>query len=964
MTSRERSIKLSDLQAISAAFAKREHELVQATTAATRELEALSSRLLSNEERLGAIDADAARTARSLSLVEQGLAALGEAQAVLARDSSDSSSCLDELKKEVGLVRDELRRVALDPRFESVSEELDRLGQGVERLSERFAGTDARIEETAAAAVQAARSADGLDREFREHRSAVDALRIPDRLSEIRSDCLDRALRLTRQVEESERALRSSMETLVGRTSELEAELRRALERIDESAARDRGRLDQLRQEWRSELDEVASRVRKSAEEAAEGRLSIARQVSEVESRLLAREVAAKASLQENVRSALDAFQDSSLRQRAWLRLQLDPVLGRLDELDRDVADAATHRIAELSEFRDEHRRQVGELRQVLEEQASRTAEVGETLDRLRHAQAEAFASCNANDERGTELQKALVGHDGRIAVLDDAIRSIEERLASLSAREAAVPALWQAIEERLKREQAASFDERIEGVLRGIDEIRSALAHTAEAVRSDADTRVNALRCELSQVADAVARLEQTVESRHRLERTLHDSVSRRLDGEMLRLHGEREESEARFSALARRVDASTEADEGIRAAIEAGARSARSDLEHSMISLRNELRGQIEGLSARLWAAEQRADAIHSRTESLEAEHDATKRGWLWRIARPLAPARVAGPLQPSTTSPDPASHPPSAPFFPARAKEEIPARVAPPAPADAVTPPGAAAASPQTTSLCISRHETMTTNPNTNRVVARNLGELLAMHDERFVHSAYLNILGRQPDPEGFASYLGLVREGAEKMQIVASLACSDEGKAVGSALPGLAEGVERWVRSGGIVKRLRRHLAAPVDPSIDARLRAIENRLAVIAEGRSSADEAIAESVTQNVVGAVQHAIQELSRSTPVSVALAMKPVLETLERLSVECKGLSERVADLERRSFAPSPNDRVAEASTAACACNAGDMFGAARPTSATPGIAIPGLLDSNTLMERVRTELRSTRGD
>lgn len=66
---------------------------------------------------------------------------------------------------------------------------------------------------------------------------------------------------------------------------------------------------------------------------------------------------------------------------------------------------------------------------------------------------------------------------------------------------------------------------------------------------------------------------------------------------------------------------------------------------------------------------------------------------------------------------------------------------------------------------------------------------LAELLELHDEAFVHSAYQQILGRTPDPGGLSNYLAQVRAGVSRSQIVAELAESAEGKLNRRELPGL-------------------------------------------------------------------------------------------------------------------------------------------------------------------------------
>ncbi|MEK6420541.1 MAG: DUF4214 domain-containing protein [Burkholderia gladioli] len=58
---------------------------------------------------------------------------------------------------------------------------------------------------------------------------------------------------------------------------------------------------------------------------------------------------------------------------------------------------------------------------------------------------------------------------------------------------------------------------------------------------------------------------------------------------------------------------------------------------------------------------------------------------------------------------------------------------------------------------------------------------LAELLMLHDDKFIQSAYVSILGRQPDVGGLEHYLELLRTGTPKLDILTELASSEEGRA---------------------------------------------------------------------------------------------------------------------------------------------------------------------------------------
>lgn len=70
------------------------------------------------------------------------------------------------------------------------------------------------------------------------------------------------------------------------------------------------------------------------------------------------------------------------------------------------------------------------------------------------------------------------------------------------------------------------------------------------------------------------------------------------------------------------------------------------------------------------------------------------------------------------------------------------------------------------------------------------AYHVNDLLKYHDRDFIRNAYLAILRREPDEAGFLHNLGLLQSGAfNKIDILASLRYSDEGKVNGVSISGL-------------------------------------------------------------------------------------------------------------------------------------------------------------------------------
>ena len=68
--------------------------------------------------------------------------------------------------------------------------------------------------------------------------------------------------------------------------------------------------------------------------------------------------------------------------------------------------------------------------------------------------------------------------------------------------------------------------------------------------------------------------------------------------------------------------------------------------------------------------------------------------------------------------------------------------------------------------------------------------SIHQLMAYHDGAFIQVAYQSLLGREPDPQGFRHYLELLHLGHSKAEILAAIRNSDEGKARGTQVDGLA------------------------------------------------------------------------------------------------------------------------------------------------------------------------------
>ena len=109
--------------------------------------------------------------------------------------------------------------------------------------------------------------------------------------------------------------------------------------------------------------------------------------------------------------------------------------------------------------------------------------------------------------------------------------------------------------------------------------------------------------------------------------------------------------------------------------------------------------------------------------------------------------------------------------------------------------------------------------------------DLQTLLRIQGAQFVEAAYLALLRRPPDPEGFSYYLERLRSGARKLQILRELGVSSEARAVGAELPGLrvALALQRLVKIPLVGRFVRSCFGLEGDSPMETRLRAVESYL---------------------------------------------------------------------------------------------------------------------------------------
>ena len=239
------------------------------------------------------------------------------------------------------------------------------------------------------------------------------------------------------------------------------------------------------------------------------------------------------------------------------------------------------------------------------------------------------------------------------------------------------------------------------------------------------------------------------------------------------------------------------------------AGAKA--DEREHALRLEAKEQRDALrQQLQAQLLATEQAGTAL----EQLRRELDQVHASLTWRVAAPWRWLRneVARPgLKTRRALPD--TDPPPILSAQARAGEEI-----------------AWLAAPQSSPL----QDDSMTNELPRQGSVQHADQLLALYDEDFVRCTYLSVLRRPADPAGLATYLGQIRAGTEKEQLIAAMANSSEAQALlADRLPGLTELVSRVRRSRPNVwaRALRRMSSVAIRP-LYVQLEALQYQLRIL------------------------------------------------------------------------------------------------------------------------------------
>jgi glycosyltransferase involved in cell wall biosynthesis len=130
----------------------------------------------------------------------------------------------------------------------------------------------------------------------------------------------------------------------------------------------------------------------------------------------------------------------------------------------------------------------------------------------------------------------------------------------------------------------------------------------------------------------------------------------------------------------------------------------------------------------------------------------------------------------------------------------------------------------------SSSIANTEPQEVTSNHTPILGIRIEDLLAHHDENFLHIAYQNILGRAVDPEGLQYYLKRIRHGVSKLEILCQLRLSEEGKSKQLSVVGLDEAISSYkYHKSWLHTALNKVGMTGSNKEIERKLRVIENTI---------------------------------------------------------------------------------------------------------------------------------------
>ncbi len=659
------------------------------------------------------------------------------------------------------------------------------------------------------------------------------------------SEKLAEAAHRAAELQASNGALESKLALLrqgvVGRDDEL-ARLRIEITDGDGEMAELQGRLIELEATAVTLGQQLAS-ARQAQAEAAELKALRAAEQARAGTR-------AEAQAQEvnRLHGALDrALAQVQAGQEAQVRLQ-----AQLEETWRVSSDTAARLAAAQVEVQQAHGERA-DLRTSLQDLTRDRSDLTRTAA---HHEAELARAQQALDSLGQLRDQARHQAEGLAARLDEAHAARPPLLLQISGLQQTLGSAAHQAEAELQaqRQLIEHLQRTLERAQEHSDRHADDALHLSVELKQARSERLN-LQASIQQLAEERSHLEQAAtEQAVRLTDTQHsmDSLRHQFDEtsrQATELTARLDEAHAAKPVLLLQINS-------LQQTVDDTARQTAAEQQatrHRIEVLKNELqRAQDHG-----W---------HHATDSrrLQAELQRLQRSWLWplvsRSAESPAPASAA-----NAAPPRPAAatltlyHPDTSPTSQAQAGPIEENR--------AVSEP------------CMTMNNTLTNSLNLP-AGGDDLKSLLRRHDQDFIESAYRTILRRPADPEGRDFYLGRLRTGEPKLQLLVELSDSPEARLAGPPMHGLAAASRRlrWAR----LPLIGRLVGTEATADTQVRLRAIEQQIARVARQEVLAIDRVQKAVGENTAqlhalrgpdGMRQHV--QNKASTPVFFTICSK-----------------------------------------------------------------------------------------
>jgi FkbM family methyltransferase len=173
------------------------------------------------------------------------------------------------------------------------------------------------------------------------------------------------------------------------------------------------------------------------------------------------------------------------------------------------------------------------------------------------------------------------------------------------------------------------------------------------------------------------------------------------------------------------------------------------------------------------------------------------------------------------------------------------------------------------------------------------AMSLNELLMRHNKEFIEGAYMTLLKRVPDHEGYNYYLGRLQTGVSKIRILGQLLDSREARASGVELPGLRVAVmrQRIARLPLVGAIFKIFVEVEGNSVFETRLRALEQQVFLFGKNASVRFDKIEQSMnTLRMVGV-----------TPVTPDIASVQAIDSNKTEPADLNMLPARVRDIYKK---------------------------------------------------------------